>query len=196
MTWKRFRSLKRTEINWEAFLLKSRENKFYFSSYHSKWHNLFDVIKTHSGKKQMLSSGLLFCTMAHSSLEFLDLEAWGKGLLQLLGLLLVFDHKCVQESWATDLKIEDRLKNELFKYFMLVYTGWLLGLIHTRHFDGQYCDKKRISSHMFQWPTKVSSEKTYLDFLKEFTLAYRDPWPKNVFLSQYCVQKCLVRIRP
>jgi len=38
---------------------------------------------------------------------------------------------------------------------------------------------------MFQWPTKVSSEKTYLDFYKELTLAFRDPWPKNVFLSQY-----------
>jgi len=60
-----------------------------------------------------------------------------------------------------------------------------LGLIHTRHFGTQYCDKKIISSHMFQWPTKVSSEKTYLDFFKELTLAYRDPWPKNVFLSQY-----------
>ncbi len=75
---------------------------------------------------------------------------------------------------------------------------------HTRHFATQYCDiaikrycdKKIISSHMFQWPTKVSSEKTYLDFFKELTLAFRDPWPKNVFLSQYCVRKCLVWIRP
>jgi len=33
-------------------------------------------------------------------------------------------------------------------------------------------------------------------FFPELTLAYRDPWPKNIFLSQYCVQKCLVWIRP
>jgi len=30
----------------------------------------------------------------------------------------------------------------------------------------------------------------------ELTLAYRDPWRKNIFLSQYCVSKCLVWIRP
>ena len=38
------------------------------------------------------------------SLEFLDLEAWGQGLLQLLGLLLIFDDKCVQEARASDLE--------------------------------------------------------------------------------------------
>ena len=32
------------------------------------------------------------------SLDLLDLEAGGQGLLQLLGLLLVLDHKCVEES--------------------------------------------------------------------------------------------------
>ena len=39
------------------------------------------------------------------SLEFLDLEAWGKRLLQLLCLLLVFDDQCVQESGATHLEL-------------------------------------------------------------------------------------------
>jgi hypothetical protein len=48
-----------------------------------------------------------------------------------------------------------------------------LGLIHTRHFGTQYCDKKIkrywnkkiFLSHRFQYPTKVSSEKnvTYLE---------------------------------
>ena len=39
------------------------------------------------------------------SLEFLDLEAWGKRLLQLLCLLLVFDDQCLQESGATHLEL-------------------------------------------------------------------------------------------
>jgi len=44
------------------------------------------------------------------------------------------------------------------------------GLIHTRHFGTQYCDKKILQykiflSHRFQYPTRVSSEKnvTYLE---------------------------------
>ncbi len=53
------------------------------------------------------------------------------------------------------------------------------------HIILRYCDKKIILRHMFQWATKISSEKTYLDFFKELTLAYRDPWLKNIFLSQY-----------
>jgi len=54
---------------------------------------------------------------------------------------------------------------------------------------------------MFQWPTKAISKThtsiyflfIYLDFFcQELTLVYRNPWPKNIFLSQFCVQKCLV----
>ncbi len=88
--------------------------------------------------------------------------------------------------------LQNWLFQELCLQCMLIihlelYLHSLSGLIHTRHFGTQYCDitikrycdKKIISSHMFQWPTKVSSEKTYLDFFKEFTSAYRDPWPKK-----------------
>jgi len=49
----------------------------------------------------------------------------------------------------------------------------------------RYCHKKIISRHMFQWATKISSEKNIPWFFKELTLAYRDPWLKNIFLSQY-----------
>jgi hypothetical protein len=50
----------------------------------------------------------MFDGSALLSLEFLDLEAWGQGLLQLLGLLLIFDDKCVQEARASDLKEKNR----------------------------------------------------------------------------------------
>ncbi len=87
-----------------------------------------------------------------------------------------------------------------------------------RHFGTQYCnnmikrywDKKIILSHMFQWPTKVSSKKTYLELF--YLFIYLDffvkslPWPldihgskiffyRNIFLSHYCAAKCLVWIR-
>jgi hypothetical protein len=41
--------------------------------------------------------------MSLSSLELLDLEAGGQGLLQLLGLLLVLDDQGVEEPRATNL---------------------------------------------------------------------------------------------
>ena len=50
-----------------------------------------------------ISGKLCRCWMC--SLEFLDLEAWGKRLLQLLCLLLVFDDQFVQESGATHLEL-------------------------------------------------------------------------------------------
>jgi hypothetical protein len=56
----------------------------------------------------------MFDGSAFLSLEFLDLEAWGQGLLQLLGLLLIFDDKCVQEARASDLK-----KKKIYKYLYL-----------------------------------------------------------------------------
>ena len=39
------------------------------------------------------------------SLDLLDLEAGGQGLLQLLGLLLVLDHQGVEEPRASDLEL-------------------------------------------------------------------------------------------
>jgi len=70
----------------------------------------------------------------------------------------------------------------------------------------RYKDKKIILSHMFQWPTMVSSKNipwivlfVYLPlfiFCKELTLAFRYPRHKNIFLSQYWASKCLVWIRP
>ncbi len=42
------------------------------------------------------------------------------------------------------------------------------------------------------------SRAMYLDlfFCQELTLAFRHPWLKYIFLSQYCASKCLVWIRP
>jgi len=83
------------------------------------------------------------------------------------------------------------------------------GPIHTRYFCTQYCDKKITSSHMFQIPTKVSFEKTYLYLFFVYVPWFFKglPWPieihgtkiyfyRNIFLSQYCVRKCLVCISP
>ncbi len=48
----------------------------------------------------------------------------------------------------------------------------------------RYCDKKIISSHVFQWPTKVSSEKHTLIYFCLNTLIYffvmRLPWPLEI----------------
>ncbi len=51
------------------------------------------------------------------------------------------------------------------------------------HIILRYCDKKIILSHMFQWPTKVSSEKTYIDFLKSLPLPTEIYGPKIFFIA-------------
>jgi hypothetical protein len=45
----------------------------------------------------------MFDCSAVLSLEFF--EVWVQGLLQLLGLLLIFDDKCVQEARASELEL-------------------------------------------------------------------------------------------
>ncbi len=55
-------------------------------------------------------------------------------------------------------------RSDIRNYFCHIVTWFsYIGLIHTRHFGTQYWDKKIILSHMFQWLTKVSSKKTYLE---------------------------------
>ena len=46
----------------------------------------------------------LFKALRETSLQFFDLKTWWQGLLQLLGLLLVFDDEGVEESGASDLE--------------------------------------------------------------------------------------------
>ena len=41
---------------------------------------------------------------SETSLQFFNLKAWGQGVLQLLGLLLVFDDEGVEESGASNLE--------------------------------------------------------------------------------------------
>ncbi len=98
--------------------------------------------------------------------------------------------------------------NWLFRFLYENPRIWdQLGLIHTRHFGTKYCDKKIndiaikiFLSHRFPYPTKVSSEKnvTYLE-LRAY-LGQKKPvvqnYLRNIFLSQYCVQKYCVWIRP
>jgi len=63
----------------------------------------------------------------------------------------------------------------------------LLGLIHMRHFDAQYCDIaiKRLCCVLLRaylgWTLKSMSQISQYLF---------------IFLSQYCVPKCLVWIKP
>ncbi len=84
-----------------------------------------------------------------------------------------------------------------------------LGLIHTRHFDIQYCDKKIFLSHGFLL-AKVSSwrinKPRCIKNINQGIFLTSLPWLFNrnqclknvflIFLSQYCVSKCLVWIRP
>jgi len=66
-----------------------------------------------------------------------------------------------------------------------------------------YCDKKIISSHMFQLPTKVSSEKHALIYFCFYTLIFCFVksllWPidihgqkKNIFLAILCAEMSYV----
>ncbi len=66
-------------------------------------------------------------------------------------------------------------------------------LIHTRRFGTQYCDK--ILRHRFLLTNQGKLWKNIPWFIKDLTLADRDRWPKNIFLSQYCVRKWLMWIR-
>jgi len=65
-----------------------------------------------------------------------------------------------------------------------------------RYCDKKICNKKIIFRHRFLLNNQGKLWKNIPWFFPELTLAYRDPWPKNIVLSQYCVQKCLVWIRP
>jgi len=78
---------------------------------------------------------------------------------------------------------------------------YALGLIHTRHFDAQYCDEKICNKKiilrqrflltnqgtLFKNHSLICVLFMYLDlfFCQELTLAFRHPWHKNIFLSQY-----------
>ncbi len=118
-------------------------------------------------------------------------------------------HYCSNKLFNS-FKNKNQILSTMFTSFFLCFVciylqKQILGLIHTRNFGTQYCDKKIILSHMFQWTTKLW--KTYFElfclfiyldlfFCEELTLAFRYPWLKNIFLSRYCASKCLVWIRP
>jgi len=101
---------------------------------------------------------------------------------------------------------ETGLKPGLFilNFFYRISFWFDLGLIHTRHFDTQYCDKKikrycdkkTFLRHRFLWNSqgKLFKEHTliYVLFMhlglficQELALANRNRWLKNIFLSQY-----------
>jgi len=107
----------------------------------------------------------------------------------------------------------NNLRFSFYDFFDLFYENFHLGLIHSRHFEAQffdtaikrYCDKK-IKRHL------SSNFCFFLCELKIFISVYLNRfwnvttifWQKNVFLSfycniflsQYCMQKYCVLIRP
>lgn len=104
-----------------------------------------------------------FCKKSSQDLlDFLNLQAWGKGLLDFLGLLFVLDDQSVQETGATDLEFgvagvllyfhgtsisPTSLVQEIFNFFD--FTGHLERKIsmHTliiwSHFGGQQSNARR-----------------------------------------------------
>ena len=129
---------------------------------------------------------------------------WVYCQTQLVGfthfLLLQFEWKCRKKDlinillWLT-IELEEPMNFKLnFDFKPKVLNGSNKPSLHTIL---RYCDKKIISSHMFQWPTKVSYEKIHLDFLKSL------PWPieihgpkiyfyRNIFLSKYLFYRNIV----
>jgi len=94
-------------------------------------------------------------------------------------------------------------RNSDSMFTSLSSTSIRLGLIHTRHFGTQYCDKKikrYCNKKNFEpWISITSQGKLltnlklrYYMFCLELTLANRNQWLKNIFLLQYCPSKCLV----
>jgi hypothetical protein len=82
-----------------------------------------------------------------------------------------------------------------------VLKAYVTHVIFAHNIEIKYKKILRYLRHRFQCPIKVSSEKTDLDlflvyiasfFVKSLLWPTDHPWPKNIFLSQYCVQKNIV----
>ncbi len=99
----------------------------------------------------------------------------------------------------------------LIKYVIDFFESWIIGLhnIHTQFTRDilahniaikRYCDKNIFFepwiSMSNQGKLLMNHKSRYFMFCKELTLAKRNQWIKNIFLSQYSPSKCLVWIRP
>jgi len=76
-------------------------------------------------------------------------------------------------------------------------TKFALGPIHKRHFEIQYCDKKIFFNQYF---FLLCESKIFISvYLIRFWNVTTIFWQQKclfIFLSQYCVPKCLMWIRP